>query len=126
MLRRLSMNKWNGLQISSKYAGIPGLSPLNSNWLIVNGSAPAPATVVDNALPVRLSRISARSVKSGVIITWVTESEVDNLGFILERSDYDQDNWFKLASYITHDCMKGLGNTSSRTSYLFTDLICCD
>jgi len=75
----------------------------------------------DASLPVTLSLFSAEAVPEGVRLTWVTESEIDNLGFILERAETSESNWQPLASYQTHTALEGQGNTSSQTHYTFTD-----
>lgn len=75
----------------------------------------------DASLPVTLSLFSAEAVPEGVRLTWVTESETDNLGFILERAEASKTGWQPLASYLTHAALKGQGNTSSQTHYTFTD-----
>jgi len=74
----------------------------------------------DVSLPVELSFFSARIERQSVVLVWATESEVDNLGFILERSE-DGESWSPISSYETHDALKGSGNASSRTEYEFTD-----
>ena len=74
----------------------------------------------DASLPVELSSFSARSEGQTVVLEWVTESETDNLGFILERSQ-DKTSWAVIASYQTCSDLEGQGNTTSRTEYAFTD-----
>ena len=74
----------------------------------------------DGSLPVELSSFSARSEAQIIILQWVTESESDNLGFVLERSR-DKTIWTTIASYQTNSALEGQGNTSSRTEYSFTD-----
>ena len=78
----------------------------------------------DPSLPVTLSSFSAEPVNTGVLIEWTTESETDNLGFILERSTSLEDHpvWQVIASHRTHDELSGQGNTSVRTDYAFTDV----
>jgi hypothetical protein len=73
----------------------------------------------DGSLPVELVSFSARSEGHSIVLNWTTESETDNLGFILERSE--ENVWAQIASYQTHDELKGQGNTSTRTEYSFTD-----
>jgi hypothetical protein len=53
------------------------------------------------------------------LLGWITESEVDNLEFILERSEIGA-SWTTIAYYLTNDALNGRGNTSSRTEYSFT------
>jgi hypothetical protein len=75
----------------------------------------------DNSLPVDLSSFTAYQDNGIVILEWITESELENAGFILERCEKESDIWQTLASYHTDDAMKGQGNTSSRTEYIYTD-----
>jgi hypothetical protein len=41
----------------------------------------------DNPLPVTLASFTAEVRSGSVVLTWITESEIDNDGFIVERSD---------------------------------------
>lgn len=72
------------------------------------------------SLPVGLSFFSAHYSGEDIILEWVTESETDNLGFILERS-VDSVSWKTIASYKTHDELKAQGHQTFRTQYTFTD-----
>lgn len=74
----------------------------------------------DVSLPVTLSSFSARAEGKTVVLEWATESEVDHLGFILERKT-NHTVWLQIASYQTHTALEGQGNTSTRTEYSFTD-----
>jgi hypothetical protein len=74
----------------------------------------------DASLPVGLSSFSARVEGRSVVLAWVTESETDNLGFILERSG-DGNTWAMIASHQTHAGLRGQGTTSGRTQYTYTD-----
>jgi len=76
----------------------------------------------DASLPVELSSFSAHVTDQGVQLQWVTESEVDNLGFIIERQENSQEGWQQIASFETHNALKGQGNKSFRTEYAFTDI----
>ncbi|NQT24521.1 T9SS type A sorting domain-containing protein [candidate division KSB1 bacterium] len=74
----------------------------------------------DNSLPVELAMFSAEAVQDGILLKWTTESEVNNVGFILERKSAET-GWQTIASYQTHNALIGQGNTSSRTEYGFVD-----
>lgn len=74
----------------------------------------------DASLPVDLSSFSAVCQGQSIILEWVTESETDNLGFIIERKT-ENSEWTTVAAYQTNDDLKGQGNTSSKTEYTFTD-----
>jgi hypothetical protein len=84
-----------------------------SNYGLLNAGA-------DASLPVGLVSFSGQVSGRAVILSWVTESETDNLGFILERSE-GASPWVIIASHETHEGLKGQGTTSSRTEYAFTD-----
>ncbi|MCK5148369.1 T9SS type A sorting domain-containing protein [bacterium] len=84
----------------------------------------------DHSLPIELSSFSAEPMDQGVLVSWATESETDNLGFILERSSAPatvethcnaSPQWDRIASYSTHNNLRGQGNTSQHTEYTFTD-----
>ena len=70
------------------------------------------------ALPVELSSFSVTRNEAGaVVLTWTTESEVDNAGFNLRRSER-RDSGFKL---INAALIAGAGTTGERQTYTFTD-----
>ncbi|MCK5146983.1 T9SS type A sorting domain-containing protein [bacterium] len=74
----------------------------------------------DASLPVALSSFSASCEGRSIFLEWRTESETNNLGFILERST-GGNVWTTIASYKTDDALEGQGNTSSATDYMFMD-----
>ena len=70
------------------------------------------------ALPVELSSFTVTRVESGsVIVTWTTESEVDNAGFNLRRS-LTRDSGFTL---LNPTLIAGAGTTGERQTYTFID-----
>jgi hypothetical protein len=75
----------------------------------------------DNALPVVLSMFSAEAVQDDILLKWTTESEVNNIGFILERKSAET-GWQTIASYQTHPSLQCQGNTSQSTDYEFLDI----
>ena len=114
---------------------VQGVIVVNSSLSINNGMlgstiSSAVLSDVDISLPVELSLFYAESKQDGVVLRWTTESEVDNLGFILERAvganhrstgSEDVAGWQSIASYQTHPAFAGQGNTSSRTDYFYMD-----
>ncbi len=94
---------------------------LNDNSSNTNTGTIYGAAWSDQSLPVEISSFTAQIENGSIVVKWTTESEVDNLGFILERSEEDKASWQIIASHTTHDALKGQGNTSSRTEYSFTD-----
>ena len=70
------------------------------------------------ALPVELSNFSlTRNETGAVLLTWTTESEVDNAGFNLRRSE-KRANGFTL---LNPALIAGAGTTGERQTYTFTD-----
>ena len=70
----------------------------------------------DNPLPVELSSFTAEATDSGVLCEWTTESEIENLGFILERKTGETD-WEEIVSYKSDRTLMGQGTISSPTDY---------
>jgi len=75
----------------------------------------------DNSLPVELSLFAARQEKNTIKLEWITESEIENLGFILERQESEDENWQEIGSFLTHSSMEGKGSSTKRTNYSFMD-----
>ena len=70
------------------------------------------------ALPVELSNFSMTRHETGaVVLTWTTESEVDNAGFNLRRSEKRASGFTRLNPAL----IAGAGTTGERQTYAFTD-----
>ena len=74
----------------------------------------------DTPLPVTLTAFEASSVKGKVQLTWTTESETENLGYVLERK-VNGTNWDKIASFQDNDALLGFGTTCETHDYIYTD-----
>ena len=75
----------------------------------------------DGTLPVELTSFELLETRNdGITLQWVTESEINNLGFNLDRKTPITD-WSQIASYITHPALQGQGSVSHQTIYTFTD-----
>ena len=71
-----------------------------------------------SALPVELSSFTVtRDNSDAVVVTWTTESEVDNAGFNLRRSE-KRNSGFTL---LNPALIAGAGTTGERQTYTFTD-----
>lgn len=68
-------------------------------------------------LPVTLSSFKAVRTASGAIINWTTESEVDNAGFNILRSQTKTGEFKK----INVKLIQGAGTTGERNTYTWTD-----
>ncbi|MBN2412255.1 T9SS type A sorting domain-containing protein [candidate division KSB1 bacterium] len=75
----------------------------------------------DPSLPVCLITFTATQTGSGVVLNWATESETDNLGFVLERKTINADMWSTIASYRDTRSLIGQGNSTFRTEYKYLD-----
>ncbi len=68
-------------------------------------------------LPVTLSRFKAERTANGAVINWTTESEVDNAGFNIYRSE-TKDGEFQV---VNPTMIQGAGTTGERSEYTWTD-----
>ncbi len=76
----------------------------------------------DASLPVELSSFTANTTREGEIeLVWITESEIENIGFILERRETNEESWREIASYLTESTLQGQGSVTYRTEYRYTD-----
>jgi len=75
---------------------------------------------LDVSLPVELAEFTADEGANGVELYWRTESEIENLGFLLDRRTESTD-WTEIASYKTNGSLMGQGSTSSATDYEYLD-----
>jgi len=69
----------------------------------------------DWSLPVQLSAFTATASADGVILNWRTESEVNNVGFAIHRSDVKDGQYAKIG------WMNGAGNSAMPHDYQFLD-----
>lgn len=78
-------------------------------------------TLTGSSLSVSLSSFQATHSIGSITVEWVTESEVDNVGFYVSRS-IDGEDYSRISGLIY-----GSGNTSERHTYTFTDtdVVCC-
>ena len=76
----------------------------------------------DISLPVQLSSFTVIGKDNEVILKWKTESEVNNLGFIIERSVENDTNLTEIAHYLSCNELKGQGNSSVTSNYQYSDI----
>ncbi len=76
----------------------------------------------DNPLPVELTSFTAQGDFGFVALNWVTQSEMNNLGFDLERRLSSETDFELVASYTDLDELKGQGTVSYDTEYFFKDI----
>ncbi len=75
-------------------------------------------TCEDSPLPVTLSSFTSAVNSRDVKLNWVTDSEVNNTGFEVERVNISE---LQVQSYEKIGFVTGKGTTNTQTSYTFTD-----
>ncbi|KAA3606497.1 MAG: T9SS C-terminal target domain-containing protein [Calditrichaeota bacterium] len=96
---------------SDKHVG--NLSAVDGEFGIANDG--------DSPLFVELAYLNVKQEKQSAVLSWGTESEVDNIGFEIYRRDSDNSEFSLIASYRTHEVLKGAGNSSLPIDYSFVD-----
>lgn len=89
-----------------------------ANNIIINGTYSGSGTICFGALPVTLISFESKINKNDVKLIWVTDNEINNAGFDVERTTITAsgiEGWKKIA-YI-----QGKGNTSWRSIYMYED-----
>ena len=112
--------------------GVPLLGTETSGWIsakntkLLTGTTTyyghiddigSPGVGGGGALPVVLSEFRAEHTEAGVVLKWTTESEVDNAGFYIYRSE-TKDGEFKV---VNPTMIQGAGTTGERNEYTWTD-----
>lgn len=68
-----------------------------------------------STIPVELESFTSSVSENNVTLNWITATELNNLGFDILRSNYDKDNWIKIAF------VDGNGTTTEKQTYSITD-----
>lgn len=89
--------------------GYPGTAESPANNLMVDVSF-----TTDFPLPVTLTNLKATPENKNVAISWQTQSEQNNKGFEIQRSNNNED-WYSIGF------VNGAGNSSSTLNYSFID-----
>ena len=124
------LNLWNN-QISdaSPLVGFTDLEELNLVGNPIKNQKPLLALLrknsnvriflknLDEPLPVTLSHFRAEHTDAGVVLNWTTESEVDNAGFYILRSE-TKIGEFKV---VNPQLIQGAGTTSEQHDYTWKD-----
>jgi hypothetical protein len=75
----------------------------------------------DNPLPVFLASFELESRGNSMFLTWVTESEVNNQGFIIGRKRNGESQYSEIASYLYDLELQGKGTFSGNSNYAYED-----
>ncbi len=74
----------------------------------------------EQTLPVELSSFTTETTVQGILLQWTTESEIENLGFILDRKSTGSD-WHEIVNYKNDESLLGQGTFSFTTDYEYVD-----
>lgn len=88
-----------------------GLGDTGSNWF--DQTVPTPGA--DNSLPVELSSFTAKLTLNGVVLEWHTESEIENAGFNIYRSEDGE------LTKLNDTLIEGAGTTAILHKYKYID-----
>lgn len=87
---------------------------------VSRGAAYVYGNIEDLALPVTLTAFAAEQSNGAIVLTWTTQSEIDNLGFIVQRRTAGGD-WQTIADFGSRAELLGRGSASSPADYRFVD-----
>jgi len=79
------------------------------------------STTSDNPLPVLLTSFNVEIVSNGVLLEWITQSEINNAGFEIWRSIGAPDAFEFLDGYQYKENLQGSGNSNSKREYTYLD-----
>lgn len=87
-----------------------------ANDIFINGTFSGTGTICTGALPVTLSSFTYSVEKNNVKLNWITEWELNNQGFDLERKDTKENSQWNKISFI-----QGGGTTQGQKFYSYED-----
>jgi hypothetical protein len=114
---------WFGFSVAVGLDFGVSTTPLNvySGLTAEAGAAYIYDTGTDLALPVFLDSFNAILSDNGVILSWITQSEIENMGFEIYRSEKLNGIFEKISSYHTDDGLKGKIYSNIEAQYSYTD-----
>ena len=72
-------------------------------------------------VPIILSSFNASVCNGFIDLEWITESETENLGFIIEKKEQLEHDWITIVSYKDIDALIGHGSSTKSHSYRYFD-----
>jgi FlgD Ig-like domain len=109
------------------YDGFPNYLVINDDCRNITGvEYPIPFNLKDISLPVTLASFDAFCEKGTINLKWITESEVNNLGFEILRATKPEGSFQNIASYKYDQSLCGKGNSTIHSEYSFCDNSICN
>lgn len=87
-----------------------------ANSIIINGTYSGSGTICSGALPVTIASFGFSVEKNHVKLSWVTETELNNSGFDIERKDSKSGSIWQKIAFVT-----GGGTTQGQKFYTHDD-----
>jgi hypothetical protein len=84
--------------------------------IIINGTFSGGGTICQGPLPVVISSFTSAVSKNNVTLRWVTESEINNSGFDIEKKEIKENSVWHKTGFV-----QGSGTTNEQKSYSFED-----
>jgi hypothetical protein len=75
----------------------------------------------ENPLPVEATGFKTVATNGAVVLTWQTQSEINNLGFNVIKKDAGKGVWSLIASYTSDPSLRGLGTSTTGREYSCKD-----
>ncbi len=94
--------------------GSPAGSILSGSFTTFSDFVLANASGGSNPLPVELNSFKAKLINQEVMLTWITQTEVENYGFEVERRTVEK--YWETIGFV-----EGLGNSNSPKEYSFRE-----
>jgi hypothetical protein len=124
MLLALGNNVYTN-QINSTIKQQIDIAPTCAELLTINAVYSSGSSLFSGDDPLPISLISfkvSQDRKSGnMVLCWATDSEMENLGFIIERRILGEAIWHNLSTYLNNPDIEGQGSTTCQTEYNFDD-----
>ncbi len=107
----MDLTNYNTSQVKFKFELKTDGSLVQDGWFVDDISV-----VVYGIVPVELSSFNAIALEENVMLSWITSTETNNMGFDIERREIKSNSsWQKLAF------VNGNGTTTEKSSYSYID-----
>ncbi len=100
----------------------------SGNISFMDNSTGSPHTVLysatsvsEGALPITLASFLAEEQNGSVLLKWTTASETENLGYVLEKSTGEEQDWERVVDYMSDTTLSGHGTTTENNFYEYSD-----
>ncbi len=97
---------------------VPSNSNVDRATLWLNGYTD---NTFDQSLPVSLSSFNVKITYNSIRLTWATQSEIDVMGYEIQRATDENGPFHIIASFKTDPALKAVGNSSARIDYQYHD-----